>query len=187
MVAVAGAVRPGPGGAGTEEGPGLVEQGGIGLRPDDGVHVRGAGAVERRQLVVAQPLRPGQLQQRLRAEQVVEELGRREQRPHPLERDAHLLGVARAVADLVDRELLARRARQGGEQLALDEAAAGVVTAVAATGRLHDPLALGHRDPQVREAEGHDERLPQGRSRSCTALASTSAMRASPFTLAASG
>ena len=77
---------------------------------------------------------------------------------------------------------------QRGEHLALDEAAAGVVAAEAAAGRLHDPLALGHREPQV----GRGRRARRGppaaaRSRSRTALASTSAMRASPLTLAASG
>ena len=108
-------------------------------------------------LVVGQPSRAGQAQKRPRAEEVVEQLRRRQHGPHPLEGLTHLVKVAGALAHVVDGDLDPCRAGERAEQLGLDEAPRRVVATEPPPGRAHDLLRLGGPHPQVGDAERHDQ------------------------------
>ena len=124
--------------------------------------VVGPRPVERVDLGLVEQVAGGEAQQRPRAEQVVEQLGRREHRPHPLERGAHLGHATQLLAQLAAGDVaVARRRGERGEDLALDEAAPGVVAAEAAARRLDDARRLLDREPQVAGAERHDEVVAQ--------------------------
>ena len=130
------------------------------MGPHDAGHVVAAGALERGQLVVIQVL-AGQLDERSRPVEVVQQLGRGEHRPHPLQRLADLGRQAQPLAHLLGRRGRAADLGQGREQLRLHEAAAGVVQPEPAAGVGHDGgRALG-RHHQRLQPERHPQRLPQ--------------------------
>ena len=116
-------------------------------------------AEQRIDLGVAQDVAAGEAQQRPRAEQVVQQLRRREHRPHPLERQADLGHVPQLLAELGRRQLAAAtpRAVERGEELALDVLATGVVPAEAAGGRPDDARRLLGGDADEPAPERHDE------------------------------
>ena len=102
------------------------------------------------------------LQQRLGAEQVVEQLGRREQRPHPIECLAGLRCAAQHVLDLARTDLgIVERSRERRPELALDEPSAAVVTAEPTPRSLDDARRLVDAQPYVAGAERDDEVVPQ--------------------------
>jgi hypothetical protein len=74
------------GGAGAEQLAGLVEQGDVGIGPAHGVDVVGTRPVELGRLVVGEPPRRRQPEQRRRAEEIVQQLGRGQDGPHSLQR-----------------------------------------------------------------------------------------------------
>ncbi|MEJ7720635.1 MAG: hypothetical protein WKF58_09390 [Ilumatobacteraceae bacterium] len=97
------------------------------------------------------------------AEQVVQELRRRQQRPHPFERCAHVAMRAHAGTDLAHlRCFITAPARgQARPQLVLDEAPAGVVPPEPPPCCLHDAHRLGDGQPHVPRPERHDEVVAQ--------------------------
>ncbi len=103
-----------------------------------------------------------QLEQRLAAEQVVQQLCRGEHRPHPLQRGAHLGQLAHAVAHLGGGDRLTPRGRHRRPHLGLDEPPGGVVPTEAALRVAHDARGLVAPQAQVARAEGDDEVLAQG-------------------------
>ncbi len=99
-------------------------------------------------LVVVEPAVGGQVDERLRAEQVVEQLSGGEDGPHPLQRLAHLWCGAQPFADLVSIDGDPGALGEGGEDRRLDMTAAGVVVAEAPAGVGHDRPGLGDRESQ---------------------------------------
>ena len=127
----------------SESDEGFVEQRDIGFGPANVVHVGRTRAMKRVDLLFGEILLTGRLEQRLRTEEVVQQLGRREQRPHALEGRAHLVGATQGVAHLGGRHVaFAPRRRHRGPDLVLDPLATGVVTAKTTSSRLDDALGL---------------------------------------------
>ena len=92
----------------TEHLAGVVEQGDVGRRPAHVGDIVGPWSVERLDLGLVEHVASGEPQQRSGAEQVVEQLGRREHRPHPLEGGADLGDTAQFLAQLAARHVADR-------------------------------------------------------------------------------
>ena len=114
---------------GAEQRAGLVEQRHVVDGPHGVLDVLGPRAHERRLLGRAERAAGGQLDEGGGAEQVVEQVGGGEHRPHPLEGLAHLGGVAQPLADLVGLDRDAGAVGERGVHARLDVPAAGVVRA----------------------------------------------------------
>ena len=91
------------------------------------------------------------------AEQVVQELRRREHWPHRLEGGADLVGRPRALAHRSGVDLVAAAGRERVEQGLLDELAARVVRVRAPARTAHDATRRLDVDPEPGEPERHDE------------------------------
>ena len=157
VVVAAGRLRPR---RRPEQGPGLVEQRHVVDGPRDVVDRRRPGAVQGGDAPRRQQVRPpAEREQAAGAEEVVEQLGRGEHRPHPLERLAHL-GRCGAAG----RGPRRRRAGRGSlsasasNSCCLDEAPAGVVVAEAAPGVGHDARGSA---PRVTARVWRPSRHPQ--------------------------
>ena len=125
---------------GPEHLAGVVEQGDVGRRPAHVVDRVGPWAVERLVLGVVEHAVGSQPQQAHRPEQVVQQLGRRQHRPHAIERRTDLRDRPHLVANLAGRHLVAApRRRHRRPHLALDPAAGRVVATEAAARLLDDP------------------------------------------------
>ena len=135
---------------GTQHGPGLVQEGGIRCRPQELVGLGDALPVERPYLGRGEARICG-TDERLRTEEVVQELRRRQHRPHPFQGlpdgplpvDAFLHGPGIQVATATGR--------QRHEELGLHELAGCVVGPVAAPRLVHDQLRLRRREAQPLE------------------------------------
>ena len=108
-------IRPLPVRHRTEYVAGVVEQGDVGRRPAHVGDIVGSRSIQRLDLRLVEQVAGGQPQQRSRPEQVVEQLRRSQQRPHPLEGGADLRDTAQLLAQLasghVDRYGTTRRGR----------------------------------------------------------------------------
>ena len=87
----------------------------------------------------------------------MEQLGRCEHRPHPLERSADLVEVSHRLADLLRRDVVPTAGGEGGPDLALDDPSGGVVAPAPPPSGLDDAAALARPEAQVGGAEGHDQ------------------------------
>ena len=110
---------------------------------------------------------PRQLEQRRRAEEIVQQLHRCEHRPHALERLDHVRLAPQPAAQVIDRQAFrAVRALpllvQPLEQESLDQTPAGVVRARPAAGGRHDLGRLAPADAQDPATERHLETAAQG-------------------------
>ena len=116
----------------------------------------------------------------------MQQLGRREDGPQPLQRRPHLVDAPQPVAHGLGADAVAAAGGQRGEHLALDEAAGRRCDGGSGAGRPATMrwLSAG-RSRRWERPKGTTRSSFSGRSRSATALAMTSAMRASPLTLAA--
>ncbi len=142
---------------------GVVEQGDVSGGPLHVVDRLAALAVQRLVLAVFERFAGGEPQERHRPEQVVEQLGRGEHRPHPVQRSAHLRQATHLTAHLGGRGVAgAPRQRHRREHLALDELAAGVVAPVPPTGLLDDVSRIGDGEPHVAGAVRHHQILAEG-------------------------
>ena len=113
-------------------------------------------------LDLRQAVAAGQAEERLGAEQVAQEVVRREHRPHALERGPDVVVVAQALGHHVGVELGPAALGQLLPQPLLDEATAGVVGAGPAAGLAHDPVAGLGRAAEVEDAEADDEVVAEG-------------------------
>jgi hypothetical protein len=146
---------------GAEQVVGLVEQGHVVVGEHDVGHRRRARSVQQLELVVGEVLAAGEAEQSARPEQVVEQLARGQHRPHPLQRldDRRRLAYLRPQLGRLDRD--AGRLGQRPGDLALDEAATGVVGAEPAAGVADDVLGLADGEAEVLEAVGQAQRRPE--------------------------
>ena len=147
----------------TEYVAGVVEQGDVGRRPAHVGDIVGSWSIQRLDLRLVEEVAGGQPQQRSRAEQVVEQLrrsrapatsarGRRGPREHH---------AAPGAARQPDTSTDTGRGGKGGEELALDVTAAGVVALEAARRGLDDACRLLDGEAQEAGPERDHEILPQ--------------------------
>ena len=78
---------------------------------------------------IVQSCARGRTQQGARTEEIVQQLRRREDRPHPVERLSHHLRVAQPFAHIARSDLVAARTGQCIEYALLDEPSSAVVRA----------------------------------------------------------
>ena len=128
-------------GPGTQYGAGLVQQGRIRCRP---VHVVGrlAAGPEQGIHLAGGEAPVGGPDQGPRSEQVVQQLGWREDGPHPLEGLAHRQLAADPLAHRLRVEVAAARGDQRLVELGLHELPGRVVRPVPASGLAHDAAGL---------------------------------------------
>ena len=149
-------------GLGAEHVAGVVEQGDIGRSPPHVVDRLRTRTEQRQRLGFVEHAASGELEQRLRPEQVVQELGRREQRPHPVECLADLRGSPEGVLHRQRTDLRVVEARgERRPQLVLDELASAVVATEATTSSPDDPRRLLGSQPDVPGTERDDEVVAQ--------------------------
>ena len=146
----------------TEHVAGVVEQRDVRRCPPHVADVLGTLPEQQQRLVFAEHAPAGRLEQGLRAEQVVEQLRRREHRPHAVERGPHLVGVAQHLAHRPRADLVVTPTRrQRRPQLRLDELPTAVVPAEPPPGRPHDPCRFLGAEPHVAGAERHHQVVAQ--------------------------
>ena len=103
-----------------EQRVGLVDDRDVGVGPRRVRHVVGTGAVQQLLLVVVENAVGGRPHERTEPEEVVDQLGSRQHRPHPIEGFAHLGSAAKTIGELAFPALgqrFARRERAGDQRI----------------------------------------------------------------------
>jgi hypothetical protein len=144
-------------GAHSEVKPSFVEQRCVRERPLDVVGVHRRIVTERRELLWREEVASGRSEKVRASKQIVQEVSRRQDRPHPLEGLSKRQGAPQTVSNGRHVDLFAGAARQGHEHFLLYELTRRIVRAESAFGFLNDLFALEHCQPKVLQPKSNDE------------------------------